>query len=152
MKEKKSAKWYKILGVCVIVLLTGFILFWRFHGIVVSVDKSLPAVECMNTDGKMQEREIEVCVSGKYYYKLWAADLFSGKISIENYEQTEGNVRDLRMEENAPLIYRQYDHAVLNTSYLGIISVGKGFSSIKIWVDDGDGIDTENPEHIIYTE
>ncbi len=152
MKEKKRTKWYKISGIFILILLVGFILFWRFHGIAVSVDKRAAAVERGNTDGKMQEQKVEVSISGKYYYKLWTADEFSGKISIENYAQTEGEVWNLRIEKYAPLIYREYDRSVLNTSYFGVISAGKEFSEFEILVDDGNGIDTENPGHIIYIE
>lgn len=146
----KKTNWFKIAGICFGVLLICFLLFWRFHGIAVSVDKKVTAYERGNIDGKTQERELEVYISGKYLYKLWAADSFSGKIEIEGYEQTEGEVQDLRIEKNAALIYREYNHAVLSTCYFGIISIKNGFSDFEILVDDGEGIDTENPEHIIY--
>lgn len=146
----KKMNCFKIAGAAFGVLVMCFILFWRFHGITVSVDKRSSAVEYRNIDGKTQERELEVYISGKYSYKLWAADNFSGKIIIEDYEQTEGEVRDLKLDENAALIYREYNHEVLNTCYFGVISVKNGFSDFEILVDDGEGIDTENPEHIIY--
>ena len=138
------------MGICFGVLLICFLLFLRFHGITVSVDKRITAYERGNIDGKTQEREPEVYISGKYSYKLWAADSFSGKIEIEGYEQTEGEVQDLRIENNAMLIYREYNHAVLNTCYFGVISVKNGFSDFEILVDDGERVDTENPGHIIY--
>lgn len=138
------------MGICFGVLLICFLLFWRFHGITVSVDKRITAYERGNIDGKTQEREPEVYISGKYSYKLWVADSFSGKIEIEGYEQTEGEVQDLRIENNAMLIYREYNHAVLNTCYFGVISVKNGFSDFEILVDDGERVDTENPGHIIY--
>ncbi|MCM1309221.1 MAG: hypothetical protein NC223_11530 [Butyrivibrio sp.] len=143
-------KLYKTAGIAFGALLICFIVFWRFHGITVSVDKTARAIECGSVDGKTQEREIEIRISGRYSYKLWAADSFSGKIEIEGYGQTAGEVSDLRIEKNAALIYREYDRAVLNTFYLGVISAESGFSDFEILVDDGEGIDMENPELIIY--
>lgn len=148
----KKSNFFKAAGICLAVLLICFLLFWRFHGITVSVDKRADATERIMIDGKAQERGLEIYISGKYSYRLWAADHFSGKIIIEGCEQTEGEVRELKLEKNTALIYRKYSHSVLNTCYFGVISAESGFSGLEIFVDDGEGIDMENPRHIIYME
>lgn len=144
----KKIKWYQTV-IAIGVLLICFLLFWGIHGIALSVDKTVEALDCRLVDGETQERKTEISVSGKYRSRLWGADSFSGKIAIEGYEQTEGEVWDLRIEENAVLIYRKYDGARLKSDYFGTITVGNQFSGIRIIVDDGEGIDPDAPEHII---
>lgn len=150
-KKKNTKKLICKIATVIGVLLVLVLVFLRFHGLTVKIEKTVTAVDSVTIDGKTEEHEVQVNIKGEYTYFFGTKNRYSGKIKIENYADTDGDV-DFRIEDNAPLIYRKNNHAELNSHSFGVISVKKRFSEFEILVDDGEGIDLNATKHSIYVK